>query len=112
MADNSNRSPTAIVGEFFQDNDGNYSATRLAFLIWSIGVLAVWSFVSLRSGELKGLPPDIATVLGVLMTGKVVQKFAENAQDNATAAAGQRALARPAITSIAQDNVATAASAG
>jgi len=30
------------LAEFFQDNEGGLSATRLAFLLWTIGVLAAW----------------------------------------------------------------------
>jgi hypothetical protein len=27
------------ISQFFQDGSGSYSATRLAFLLWAIGVL-------------------------------------------------------------------------
>lgn len=62
---------------FLQDGDGNLSSTRLAFLLWGAGVLVVWMYVSFKTTLLAGIPPEVVTVLGVLMTGKVVQKFGE-----------------------------------
>lgn len=63
--------------EFFQENNGNFSATRLAFLLWSLGVFVVWSIVSIRVQALQTPPPEVMEIIGILMTGKVVQKFGE-----------------------------------
>lgn len=63
--------------EFVEENNGSLSATRLAFLLWVIGVLVVWIVDSLRSGTPQSVTGDVATIIGILMTGKVVQKFGE-----------------------------------
>ena len=83
--------------EFFEDQDGSLSATRLAFLLWAIGVLVVWAKASwVRSGadscgcSLADINDNVLWVLAVLMTGKVVQKFKE------TEAPAQPPVADPA----------------
>ena len=59
--------------EFLQEDNGGFSATRLAFLVWSVGVRVVWIIESLTSQVLA----RIATILDILMTGKVIQEFGE-----------------------------------
>ncbi|HSY26997.1 MAG TPA: hypothetical protein VK832_05810 [Burkholderiaceae bacterium] len=66
-----------VVG-FLQDGNGNLSATRLAFLLWAIGVFGVWAWVSIHTNTLMPIDPSVQTILGVLMTGKVVQSFSAN----------------------------------
>jgi len=67
--------------EFVEEDNGGLSATRLAFLLWTIGVFIVWIIDSLRQGTLQVVTGDIATIIGILMTGKVVQKFGEKPPD-------------------------------
>jgi hypothetical protein len=64
--------------QFFQDTDGKLSATRLVMIIWAFGVLIVWGFVTLKTGTLTELPNSVVEILGIVLTGKVVQKFGEN----------------------------------
>ena len=64
--------------QFFQDGSGAYSATRLAFLLWSAGVLVVWVWVSITKQALAPIDQSVVLVLGALMTGKVVQSFSPN----------------------------------
>ncbi len=63
--------------EFFQEDNGGLSATRLAFLLWVAGVLTVWIISSLTNGKLQPIDSSVTTILGILMAGKVVQKFGE-----------------------------------
>lgn len=65
--------------EFFQEDNGGYSATRLGFLLWVIGALVVWIITSLTSEprQLARVDPSVVTIVGILMTGKVAQKFGE-----------------------------------
>jgi hypothetical protein len=63
--------------DFLKDNSGGLSATRLAFLLWVIGVLVAWCIVSVKGGSLQAIDPSVQTVLAILMTGKVVQRFGE-----------------------------------
>lgn len=62
---------------FLQDDNGNLSSMRLAFLLWVVGVLVIWGVASLKAGELKMIPDSVTTIVGVLMGGKVMQKFGE-----------------------------------
>jgi hypothetical protein len=63
--------------QFFQESNGRLSSTRLAFLLWAIGVLVTWMSNSLTTGELHPIPESIIALMGILMTGKVVQKTVE-----------------------------------
>ena len=63
---------------FLQEDNGNFSATRLAFLLWILGVLIGWGVASARLNKLQEIPDSVLALIGVLMTGKVTQKFAEN----------------------------------
>ncbi|WP_237152403.1 hypothetical protein [Oryzibacter oryziterrae] len=63
--------------EFFKDNDGTYSAMRLALLLWVAGVLLAWIYMSIQSKVLCDIPQNVMTIIGMLTTGKVVQKFGE-----------------------------------
>lgn len=62
---------------FLEDNSGGLSATRLAFLLWAIGVLGVWIYSSIKNNNLADINSQVVTVLGILMTGKVAQRFGE-----------------------------------
>ena len=64
--------------QFLQDKKTKeFSATRLAFLLWSVGVLAVWAYASISMMQLQAVPESVVTILGLLVTGKVVQRYAE-----------------------------------
>lgn len=69
--------------EFLQEDSGGFSASRLAFLLWIAGVLVVWLITSIKSSSLLEIPDSISTVIGILMTGKVVQKFGEKPPESA-----------------------------
>lgn len=64
--------------EFLQDGTGAFSATRLGFLLWVIGVLLAWMINSIITQKLQGLDASIITIIGILMSGKVVQSFSES----------------------------------
>lgn len=65
------------IHEFLQEDNGGFSSSRLAFLLWALGVLIVWIVISVKSAGLQEIPDSVAMVLGILMTGKVAQKFGE-----------------------------------
>jgi hypothetical protein len=69
---------------FLQEDNGKLSATRLVLLVWVLGLLGVWAAGSLHNiylGDmgpaLLELPPSTITIVGILMAGKVVQKYEE-----------------------------------
>lgn len=67
--------------QFFQEDNENYSATRLAFVFWAFGLLGVWIYQACFKPEITIFKGDNSAVLWILVTlmgGKVVQKFKEN----------------------------------
>lgn len=63
--------------EFFQEKSGCLSCTRLGFLVWTVGTLVVWGACCFKTGTLLEIPSSVQVILGILMSGKVVQKFGE-----------------------------------
>jgi hypothetical protein len=63
--------------EFLQEKSGCLSSTRLGFLVWVIGTLIVWAVCSFKTGILLEIPSSVQVIFGILMSGKVVQKFGE-----------------------------------
>ncbi|MBI5694883.1 MAG: hypothetical protein HZC51_03945 [Nitrospirae bacterium] len=65
------------IQKFLQENNGDYSSARLALLLWVGGVLIVWAKSSITNGQIQAIPESVQVILGILMSGKVVQKFGE-----------------------------------
>ena len=66
------------LNEFFLDGDGiNLSMTRLLLFLWSLGVLISWFYISFQTKTLAPVPESIIIILGIFITGKITQKFAE-----------------------------------
>jgi len=63
--------------EFLQGGHKGFSATRLAFLLWAVGVLVVWMADSISQGQLAPIDYSIVTMIGILMGGKTLQRFGE-----------------------------------
>ena len=64
--------------QFLQDKKTNtLSAMRLALFWWVFGVSLIWGYVSIRTLELQPIPESVVAILGLLLGGKVVQRFAE-----------------------------------
>jgi hypothetical protein len=85
---------------FLEDNSGGYSATRLAFLLWAVGVLAVWVYTSIKNGSIQPLDGSVTTILGILMTGKVVQRFGEKPEGSDEESGKQKDKASGAVQNI------------
>ena len=66
-------------GEFFQDESGVYSSTRLAFLGTVFSVLAMWIVDCWHQKKLTPIDNSLIYLIGILMVGKVGQSFSENA---------------------------------
>ena len=65
------------ISQFLQEDNGNFSATRLAMLSWVVGVLASWAYLSISLRKMQDIPQSVVTIIGILVTGKVAQKFSE-----------------------------------
>lgn len=64
--------------QFLEDKKtGQFSATRLALLLWVTGVFVVWAYASVSAMELEAVPDSVVTILGLLLGGKVVQRYGE-----------------------------------
>ncbi len=63
--------------QFLEEDNGTLSSTRLAFLLWVVGVLVIWTDASWHAHALQAIPSSLQVILGILMTGKVTQKFGE-----------------------------------
>lgn len=70
--------------QFFQDKrkaqegaTDELSATRLVLFLWAVGVLVIWGYASIKSATLQDIPQSVVTILGLVMGGKVVQRFGE-----------------------------------
>jgi len=66
-----------IRGYMLDKAANEFSAMRLAFLLWSLVLLVIWAIVSYRTNALQDIPESVVTILGILITGKVVQRYGE-----------------------------------
>lgn len=64
--------------EFFKDDTGQLSATRLIFILWGLTILTVWAFNSIYNKRMEPIDNTIVMIFGILMTGKTVQSAIEN----------------------------------
>lgn len=70
------------LAQFFQEDNGSFSATRLAFLVWVFGALVLWGVDCFQHDrKMQEIPQSVQVLIGVLMTGKVAQKFTEEKPD-------------------------------
>jgi len=65
--------------QFFQEDNGNLSSTRLLFVLWSVAVLIVWIFSSITSSpaKLASIPLEVIGIIATFAGAKVGQKFSE-----------------------------------
>jgi hypothetical protein len=85
------------LSEFLQDEDGSLSATRLAFLTWVFGALTTWVVSSYNHQKMQEIPQSVQVMIGILMTGKAVQKFGEHPEDSAASRKPTRAELPPSV---------------
>ncbi len=70
------------LSSILEDNSGGLSSTRILMLSWGIGVLLVWAAGSII-GFLHGvyvfpaIPESVVSILGIVLGGKVIQRFGE-----------------------------------
>ena len=68
---------------FLEDNNGGFSAMRLALLLWVVGLLVVWLIGSIKGGgTLQEIPGSVLTLVGILTGGKAVQRFGETSDES------------------------------
>lgn len=78
------------LGQFFQDDNDRFSATRLVMVAWVLGSLLTWGVWSFNvkgdkaDKKMPELPSSVQVILGVLLTGKVMQKFGEGSSKSSS----------------------------
>lgn len=65
------------ISEIFTNKNGRLSSMRTVFVIWSIGLLLAWGYISFDKKELQKIDNSIIMLIGILTTGKVSQTYAE-----------------------------------
>ena len=65
--------------DFFRDETNQLSSTRLIFVCSMFTILIIWAIACLTSYpiELAEIPMSVQTFIGILMAGKVTQKYTE-----------------------------------
>ena len=66
-----------MLSQFFKEDNGNLSATRLTMILWAFGIFAIWAYVSCHKKEISEIPASVITIMGIMVSGKAVQKFGE-----------------------------------
>lgn len=66
--------------QFFQERGGALSSNRLIFICWMAGMLTVWINLSLKDQKMAEIPESNIIVIGILYTGKVLQKSVETTE--------------------------------
>lgn len=62
---------------FLNDTDGGQSSMRLAMMLVVIVVLSGWLYVVIKTGTFVDFPSGTVWILGLSLTGKLVQKGVE-----------------------------------
>lgn len=69
------------INEFLEDNSGGLSSLRLSMLLWSIGALIVWVYLSMLNKTISPIPESvIILILGITST-KSIQRFGEKSEN-------------------------------
>jgi hypothetical protein len=75
-----------LLKQMVAEDNGKMSMMRIMNAAWLGGVLVVWMWTSYHESKLAELPDTVVMLLGVLLTGKVIQRKFE-AKDPAEIAA-------------------------
>ncbi len=71
-----------FIAQFFRDDSGMSSATRLAFIVWSLGVFLIWVYMCVLTKTLVVIPQTVVELTLVFMMGKVSGAWVENMGSN------------------------------
>lgn len=66
------------ISQFFRDDTGALSSTRLVFITWSVGLFVLVAYQTLVEKKLPVIDNSLVALFGVVTSGKVVQSFSEN----------------------------------
>lgn len=63
--------------EFLKETSGAFSSVRLVMLLWSIGILVVWAWLSIANNQFVPLDWTHAVALTGISFAKAMQKGVE-----------------------------------
>jgi Na+/H+ antiporter NhaB len=67
----------SILKELLSDNSGGLSTIRILSIGWVLLVAIVWAVVALKTRTMPDIPGGVLALSGVIVGGKVVQRFGE-----------------------------------
>lgn len=62
---------------YMNDSKGNKSSVRLGYVVWVLGVFAVWATLSALNHTLLEIPQTVVEIMLVIVLGKTAQKHVE-----------------------------------
>lgn len=65
------------LSQFLEESNGQLSSNRLAYLLWTVGVFAVWAYASVKAVSLAAIPETVLAGVAVMTGGKIIQKSFE-----------------------------------
>jgi len=66
------------MSSLMEDYPGAWSSIRYVTVLVVTGVMLTWMILSFTKGQLLDIPTGVIVVLGIAVTGKVVQKGIED----------------------------------
>ena len=63
--------------KYLQDDNGNQSTMRAVWILAVVLILGTWSYVCISTGKLHNFQVGDAVFFGMLIAGKVGQKYLE-----------------------------------
>lgn len=70
------------IKQFFTEDNGTFSSTRLVSITWGLGTFVTWAGFSIAHNVIEAIPESVVTVIGIVLAGKVIQKFGETKNDS------------------------------
>lgn len=59
------------------DGSDGISTMRVLLTLWTLGVMAAWLMAALGTHTIPDIPSGVLTLTGMLVGGKVIQRFGE-----------------------------------
>jgi len=60
-----------------EDNAGGFSSIRLLMLVWATVLITTWVVVAIYTRTIPDIPPGVLAFTGMVVGGKVVQRYGE-----------------------------------
>lgn len=64
-----------------EDHSGGVSSNRVILCLWMLLLCGMWAYQAIGAPSLPDIPTGVLTLTGMLLSAKVVQRFAEKPED-------------------------------